>query len=161
MTYAEKRDAKKRADAAKLEDELAAPAGFAAGAEHALTEEEKEVIENKGTEAAGTGAYDRFYPTTGYFACRKCGLPIYSFQSKFDSGCGWPAFDKCYEGSIVARPEDDGTERTELVCAGCNGHLGHVFTGEGEGPTGERHCANSRALQFVKAKLDRAEAKVT
>ena len=73
MTYAEKRDAKKKTDAAQLEDELAAPAGFAAGAEHALTEEEKEVIENKGTEAAGTGAYDRFYPTTGGSPCTESG----------------------------------------------------------------------------------------
>ena len=65
MTYAERRDAKKKADAAKLEEELAAPADFAAGAGHALTEEEKEVIERKGTEEAGTGKYDKFYPTTG------------------------------------------------------------------------------------------------
>ena len=137
MTYAEK----KKAEAAKLEDDYAAPAGFAAGAEHALTEDEKHVIENKGTEAARTGKYDKFYPTTGYFACRKCGAPIYSFQSKFDSGCGWPAFDKCYEGSITAKTEDDGSDRIEIVCAGCNGHLGHIFKGEGFTETGERHCA--------------------
>ena len=137
MTYAEK----KKAEAAKLEDDYAAPAGLAADPDHALTEDEKYVIENKGTEAARTGKYDKFYPTTGYFACRKCGAPIYSFQAKFDSGCGWPAFDKCYEGSITAKAEDDGTNRIEIVCAGCNGHLGHVFKGEGFTETGERHCA--------------------
>ena len=137
MTYAEK----KKAEAAKLEDDYAAPAGFAADPDHALTEDEKYVIENKGTEAARTGKYDKFYPTTGYFACRKCGAPIYSFQAKFDSGCGWPAFDKCYEGSITAKAEDDGTNRIEIVCASCNGHLGHVFKGEGFTETGERHCA--------------------
>lgn len=156
MTYAEK----KKAEAAKLEDDYAAPAGFAADPDHALTEDEKYVIERKGTEAARTGKYDKFYPTTGYFACRKCGAPIYSFQAKFDSGCGWPAFDKCYEGSVTAKAEDDGTGRIEIVCAGCNGHLGHVFKGEGFTQTGERHCANSRSLQFVKAKVDKAEVKL-
>ena len=109
---------------------------------------------------AKTGKYDKFYPTEGYFACRKCGEPIYSHQAKFDSGCGWPAFDKCYEGSIIAKPEDDGTGRVEIVCASCKGHLGHVFKGEGFTETGERHCANSRSLQFVKAKVDKAEVKL-
>lgn len=154
MTYAQK---KKAEEAAKM-DEYAAPADFASGV--VLTEDEKYVIENKGTEAAGTGKYDKFYPTEGYFACRKCGAPIYSFQAKFDSGCGWPAFDKCYEGAIVHKVEDDGTNRIEIVCAACNGHLGHVFKGEGFTETGQRHCANSRSLQFVKAKVDKAEVKL-
>ena len=149
MTYAEK----KKAEAAKLEDDYAAPAGFAADPAHALTEDEKYVIENKGTEAARTGKYDKFYPTTGYFACRKCGAPIYSFQAKFDSGCGWPAFDKCYEGSITAKAEDDGTNRIEIVCAGCNGHLGHVFKGEGFTETGERHCARGMSRVALRSEL--------
>jgi len=104
MTYAEK----KKAEAAKLEDDYAAPAGFAADPAHALTEDEKYVIENKGTEAARTGKYDKFYPTTGYFACRKCGAPIYSFQAKFDSGCGWPAFDKV-RGAVARETEVEET----------------------------------------------------
>jgi len=141
-------------------DEYAAPAEFASGASHTLTSDEKYVIEGKGTEAAGTGKYDKFYPTEGYFACRKCGSPIYSFQAKFDSGCGWPAFDKCYDGAITAKTEDDGTDRVEIVCSSCKGHLGHVFTGEGFTETGERHCANSRSLQFVKAKPEVGKAEV-
>ena len=147
--------AQKQAEAAKAtEEEYAAAADFASSSGHALTEAEKEVIERKGTEAAGTGKYDKFYPTEGYFACRKCGEPIYSAAAKFDSGCGWPAFDKCYEGSIVHKAEDDGTERVEIVCAkaNCQGHLGHIFVGEHLTATDERHCANSRALQFVKGK---------
>ena len=84
-TYAQK---KADAEAAKMEEFSVTP-DFARAAGHALTAEEKYVIENKGTEQAGTGKYDKFYPTEGYFACRKCGAPIYSFQAKFDSGCGW------------------------------------------------------------------------
>ena len=70
------------------------------------------------------------------------------------------AFDKCYDGSIKAHEEDDGTSRIEITCAGCAGHLGHVFKGEGFTETGERHCANSRSLQFVKGKIDKAEVKL-
>jgi peptide-methionine (R)-S-oxide reductase len=85
---------------------------------------------------------------------------ISSRACQFDSGCGWPAFDKCYAGSITAKPEDDGTDRVEIVCSKCNGHLGHVFTGESFTETGERHCANARSLQFVKAKIDQPEVKL-
>jgi len=142
--------------ATALMDDYAAPAEFAASG-HELTADEKYVIEQKGTEAAGTGKYDKFYPTEGYFACRKCGSPIYSHQAKFNSRCGWPAFDKCYTDSIKAKPEDDGTGRVEITCATCGGHLGHVFTGEGFTATDERHCANSRSLQYVKAKVFKDE----
>ena len=157
-TYAQKKAEEAKAKATAQMDEYAAAADFASASGHALTEAEKEVIESKGTEAAGTGKYDKFYPTEGYFACRKCGEPIYSAAAKFDSGCGWPAFDKCYEGSIMHKAEDDGTERVEIVCANCLGHLGHIFVGEQQTATDERHCANSRALQFVKGKtIDKAE----
>jgi len=158
---ASKTYAQKQAEAkAKMMDEFAETADFAKAAGHALTPEERYVIEQKGTEGPGTGKYDKFYPTEGYFACRKCGTPIYSAGAKFDSGCGWPAFDKCYSGSVVAKQEDDGTGRIEIVCASCGGHLGHVFAGEGFTDTNERHCANSRSLQFVKAKVDMGEEKV-
>ena len=147
-------------ETARKELEYAAPADFAMAAGHALTDAEKYVLEQKGTEAAGTGTYEGFFPTDGYFACRKCGAPIYSAKSKFESGCGWPAFDKCYEGAVEHRVETDGTERIEIVCAHCKGHLGHIFMGEAKTATGERHCANSRALQFVKAKVDKKEVKL-
>ena len=135
-TYAQK----KAEAAAKLMDDYAASVDFAQAADHALTEDEACVIERKGTEPAGTGKYDKFYPTEGYFACRKCGAPIYSAAAKFDSGCGWPAFDKCYANAILTKAEDDGTERVEIVCAGCSGHLGHVFMGEGFTETGQRRA---------------------
>ena len=144
--------AQKKAEAlAALEDEYAAEPEFARAEGHALSAAEKEVIENKGTEPAGTGKYDKFHPTQGFFACRKCGTPIYSHEAKFESGCGWPAFDRCYEGAIATREDTaDGLQRIEIVCASCGGHLGHVFTGEKLTDSNERHCANSRALQYVK-----------
>lgn len=145
-TYKEKKEAELR----EKEDKLSAEQGFS-GKE--LTVEEKKVIDEKGTETPGTGEYEKFAPQRGYFACRKCGKPIYSYQAKFDSGCGWPAFDKCYVGSVATRPEDDGSDRVEITCTGCGGHLGHVFVESGQHPrarSDQRHCANSRSLQYVK-----------
>merc|ERR1719311_2007071 len=101
------------------EKELASAANFAQTPGYALTSEEKEILEKKGTEAAGSGEYNKFQPSQGYFACRKCGLPIYSYEAKFESGCGWPAFDKCYAGALATAREEDGTGRTEIVCANC------------------------------------------
>eukprot|EP00408_Alexandrium_pacificum_P015092 CAMPEP_0171218098 /NCGR_PEP_ID=MMETSP0790-20130122/33030_1 /TAXON_ID=2925 /ORGANISM="Alexandrium catenella, Strain OF101" /LENGTH=192 /DNA_ID=CAMNT_0011683917 /DNA_START=62 /DNA_END=640 /DNA_ORIENTATION=- len=141
---------RKEAELQEMEDKLSAEQNFA-GKE--LTAEEAHVIDGKGTEKAGTGEYDKFQPQRGYFACRKCGKPIYSHQAKFESGCGWPAFDKCYAGSINAVPEDDGTGRVEIKCAGCQGHLGHVFVEPGvhdKARSEQRHCANSMALKYVK-----------
>ena len=159
-TYKQRKAEEAAKETARKEVEYAAPADFAQAAGHALTDAEKYVLEQKGTEAAGTGTYEGFFPSDGYFACRKCGAPIYSARSKFESGCGWPAFDKCYEGAVEHRVETDGTERIEIVCAHCKGHLGHIFMGEAKTETGERHCANSRALQFVKAKVDKKEVKL-
>jgi len=141
----------------KLEDKLAVAADFATQPGHALNAEEKHVINDKGTERAGTGKYTKFFPGEGYFACRNCGLAIYSFTAKFESGCGWPAFDKCYEGSITAKKETDGSDRVEITCSGCEGHLGHIFLGE-RGADSQRHCVNSMSLQFVKGKqVDKKE----
>ncbi|KAK3280149.1 Peptide methionine sulfoxide reductase B2, chloroplastic [Cymbomonas tetramitiformis] len=109
------------------EEEYSVSADFATQAGHSLSEEEKHVIENKGTEPAGSGTYDTFFPGQGYFACRKCGAPIYSYEAKFKTGCGWPAFDKCYTGSIKMRREED--DRVEIMCM-CSAHLGHIFDNE-------------------------------
>ena len=108
---------------------------------------EANVLDNKGTEPRG-GHYDKFYPTQGYFACKKCGNPLYSAVAKFASGCGWPAFDKCYKNAIDAVMETDGSRRIEIKCKKCGGHMGHVFEGEGfttrgGEQTNERHCVNS------------------
>lgn len=126
-----------------------------------LTGEEYKIIRLKGTEYPGTGEYDGFYPKEGYFACRACGNPLYSAESKFKSGCGWPAFDKCYKGSVKTIADSSlGMRRVEILCANCEGHLGHVFEGERMTPTNERHCVNSVSVRYVKAKQDAEESKV-
>ena len=116
-----------------------------------LTKAEASVIWDKGTERAGTGEYNKFYPKTGYFACKVCKTPLYSAASKFDSGCGWPAFDKCYEGAIATHTDISfGMKRVEIVCAKCGAHMGHVFEGEGMTDTNERSCVNSISVVYVK-----------
>ena len=87
--------------------------------------------------------------TQGYFACRGCGLPLYSARSKFESESGWPAFDRCFRGTVETFLDDSfGLKRKEIHCAACEGHLGHVFVGEGFTETLERHCVNSVSLQY-------------
>ena len=82
--------------------------------------------------------------TEGHFVCRACRAPLYSARAKFDSGCGWPAFDKCYKGSVDIKTDVSfGMRRVEILCANCGGHLGHVFEGERFTKSNERHCVNS------------------
>eukprot|EP00242_Pyramimonas_sp_CCMP2087_P006230 CAMPEP_0198202934 /NCGR_PEP_ID=MMETSP1445-20131203/6156_1 /TAXON_ID=36898 /ORGANISM="Pyramimonas sp., Strain CCMP2087" /LENGTH=370 /DNA_ID=CAMNT_0043874089 /DNA_START=151 /DNA_END=1263 /DNA_ORIENTATION=- len=109
-----------------------------------------QVLRLKGTEPAGAGEYDKFYPKTGYFTCGGCDQPLYSAAAKFDSECGWPAFDKCFKDSIVIEMDDsEGMKRAEIMCSNCGGHLGHVFEGEEKTPTNERHCVNSVSVKYV------------
>lgn len=90
----------------------------------------------------------------GHFTCRACGKPLYSAAAKFDSGCGWPAFDKIVQDSVVTKTDNSfGMMRVEIMCAGCGGHLGHVFEGERFTSTNERHCVNSLSVQYVDAPL--------
>jgi peptide methionine sulfoxide reductase msrA/msrB len=112
-----------------------------------LTAEEKNVIENKGTEAPFTGEYDDFYKD-GVFVCRKCNAVLFSSQAKFDAGCGWPAFDENFPNAVKRIPDTDG-KRVEIVCANCLGHLGHVFEGEHLTDKNTRHCVNSLSIRFV------------
>lgn len=102
------------------------------------------VLRQKGTEPAGSGEYDKFYPKEGHFACGACSAPLYSAEAKFNSGCGWPAFDKCYKGAVNTVVDNSfGMRRVEILCANCDSHLGHVFEGERMTDTNERHCVNS------------------
>ncbi len=112
-----------------------------------LTDEEKRIIENEGTEAPFRGAYDNFYEA-GIYICRRCNAPLFSSKSKFDAGCGWPAFDENYPNAVKRLPDPDGS-RVEIECAHCGAHLGHVFTGEHLTDKDTRHCVNSLSIKFI------------
>ena len=113
-----------------------------------LSSDEKHILKDKGTEAPFTGEYNDFFEA-GIFVCRACESPLYESNTKFNSGCGWPSFDDELEGAIV-RHEDlsGGGVRTEICCANCDGHLGHIFHGEQITEKDTRHCVNSLSIQF-------------
>ena len=133
--------------------------GFAAGPGKAgkpgkngkkmLTNLEKQVIENKGTEPPFSGKYVQ-HKADGTYICKRCGAELFSSEDKFDSQSGWPSFDDAIEGAVERIPDPDGM-RTEIVCAGCKAHLGHAFDGEGMTEKNLRHCVNSVSLDFVPA----------
>ncbi len=114
---------------------------------NALTPEEEHVLVDKGTEIPFTGEYDNFYED-GTFICRRCNAPLFSAEAKFDAGCGWPAFDENFPDAVKRLPDEDG-QRTEILCANCGGHLGHVFEGEELTRQNTRHCVNSLSIRFV------------
>lgn len=112
-----------------------------------LNDEEKSVIENKGTEMPFSGEYDDFY-VDGTFICKKCNAPLFSSKAKFNAHCGWPAFDENFPNAVKRLPDPDGM-RTEIECANCGGHLGHVFEGEHMTDKNTRHCVNSLSMRFI------------
>jgi methionine-R-sulfoxide reductase len=117
-----------------------------------LSAEERYVIEFKGTEPPFTGEYDDFFER-GVYVCRRCNAELYRSGDKFEAHCGWPAFDQEVSGAVKRLPDPDGV-RTEIECANCGAHLGHVFSGEGFTETNARHCVNSLSMKFVPAEDD-------
>jgi methionine-R-sulfoxide reductase len=114
-----------------------------------LTPEEERVIVHKATESPGSGRFDKFYKK-GTYACRRCNTPLFKSDAKFNSGSGWPSFDEAIPSRVKEIPDADG-RRTEIVCAACGAHLGHVFRGEHKTKKDTRHCVNSLSLEFAPA----------
>ena len=112
-----------------------------------LTPEEKSVIEGKGTETPFTGKYFAFWQK-GTYICKRCSKPLYRSENKFEADCGWPSFDEEIPGAVKRLPDPDG-ERTEIQCANCGAHLGHVFIGERFTEKNTRHCVNSISMDFI------------
>ena len=111
-----------------------------------LTEAEKRVIIQKGTERPYSGKYYD-HDEKGTYTCKRCGAELFRSNDKFNAHCGWPSFDDALDGAVKRVPDSDGI-RTEIICANCGAHLGHVFEGEGFTPKDTRHCVNSISLNF-------------
>ena len=126
-------------------------------APHELTKEEESVIVHKGTEKPFTGKYYAFWER-GTYVCKRCGTPLYRSENKFESDCGWPSFDDEIPGTVKRLPDPDGV-RTEIQCANCGAHLGHVFKGEGFTKKDTRHCVNSISMNFIPDKIEESRKK--
>lgn len=112
-----------------------------------LTAQEEQVIVGKGTEIPFSGKYYAFWQK-GTYICKRCGAKLYRSENKFESDCGWPSFDQEIQGAVKRLPDADGM-RTEIQCANCGAHLGHVFLGEHFTEKNTRHCVNSISMDFV------------
>lgn len=113
-----------------------------------LSKEEYRILRKGGTEHPFTGKYNS-HTQEGIYICKGCQAPLYSSESKFDSGCGWPSYDASINGAIAYRKDTSlGMVRVEILCASCGGHQGHVFD-DGPTPTGQRYCVNSASIDFI------------
>lgn len=114
-----------------------------------LSPEQYRVLREKGTEAPHSGKYNLHFEE-GEYKCAACETKLFESDSKFQSGCGWPSFDKAIEGKIeYVQDKTFGMIRTEILCANCGSHLGHVFD-DGPTETGQRYCVNSASIEFEK-----------
>lgn len=120
-----------------------------------LSDQQKDILFNKGTEAPFTGQF-LHNKDSGMYTCVNCGVELFSSDTKFDSGSGWPSFyDVAKSGAVKLVPDNShGMSRTEVICANCGGHLGHVFD-DGPNPTGQRFCINGCVLDFKPNKTDK------
>ncbi|PID68530.1 MAG: peptide-methionine (R)-S-oxide reductase [Flavobacteriia bacterium] len=113
-----------------------------------LSDEQYRILREKGTEYPGTGDYYMHFEE-GTYVCAGCGTPLFESNHKFESRCGWPSFDDAIEGKVLyKRDTSHGMIRTEILCANCDGHLGHVFDDGPRNTTGKRYCVNSVSLDF-------------
>ena len=119
-----------------------------------LSPKQYAILRDKGTDPAHRGEYDMHFAPNGVYICAACKAPLYESKHKFDCGCGWPGFWS--NVSKMVRESDSDGRRVEILCNMCNGHLGHVFRGEGfsNPPPNERHCVNSTSIKFVQKSIE-------
>ena len=120
--------------------------------EKILTPQQFHILRRKGTDLPGTGKYT-YHFEDGIYKCAACGAPLFKSDNKYESHCGWPSFDDAIPGAIIMQPDySHNMIRTEILCANCGGHLGHIFDDGPQETTGKRYCVNSTSLNFTKSK---------
>ncbi len=116
--------------------------------EKILTPQQFYILRKKGTDLPGTGKYT-YHFEDGIYRCAACGAPLFKSGNKYESDCGWPSFDNAIEGAIIFQPDySHNMVRTEIICANCGGHLGHIFDDGPRETTGKRYCVNSTSIEF-------------